>query len=181
MQDPVQKTVRPAPGERSGGHPESQGLDPVTLQLSGSVIGKLDNISAEINQFAMNVRETDKALGRTSDVVAKLKAQLGKIVKNWPPFTPDSAERKEILMSCVALRKEIEKLTVPPPPKPVYEQDTKLWDKLVSAENGKLSEAMPEISPSAIDEQVRSVLGGLDGLQSSIEAGRNELVRAVTK
>jgi hypothetical protein len=152
--------------------------DSVTLQGVSSTMGKIGALNEEKIRIAKGIRETDSALQGVSDTIEKMKAQLEKIVKNWPPFNPDSAERKEYLMSCVSLRKEILKMTVPPPPKPVYEGNTTVWGNLGINGNGKIS--LPEISDTATDAQLKTVLNQLEKTASAVEAGKKDLVHTVT-
>lgn len=153
----------------------------VSLQRSSSTMGKLGSVNEEKNILATNIRIADKALQEVSNVSIKMKERLETIVKNWPPFTQDSAERKELLMSYVSLRKEIEKLTFPPPPVPLYENNQKLWEKLDLSDSQKLDAVLPDLSVTAPDSQVQRAIGSLDELQATIGEGRKELYRAVTE
>jgi len=144
-------------------------------------MGKLGNVNDEKNIFATGIRVSDKALLEVSNVAVEMKERLETIVKNWPPFTQDSAERKELLMSYVSLRKEIEKMTFPPPPAPIYETNQKLWEKLELANSETLAVAVPELSVNASDYQVRHAIGSLDEFQTSLDEGRKELYRTVTE
>jgi chaperonin cofactor prefoldin len=184
---PVQESVRTAYRNASGDQqtrPEKRmGEDPVSisLQRSSSTMQKLGNVNEEKNLLAKNIREADQALSEASSVAGKMKEHLRTIVKNWPPFPQDSVERKEILMSYVSLRKEIEKLTFPPPPTPVYESNQKLWDKLDLSDSEKLANAVPELSTSATDSQVQRAVGSLDEFQTHLGEARKELYRTVTE
>jgi hypothetical protein len=161
------------PADKTAGDPVS-----VSLQRASSTMGKLGVYNEEKILMAKNIRETDSALQGISDTVDRMKVNLEKIVKNWPPFSPDSSERKAYLMSCVSLRKEIVKMTVPPPPKPVYEKNKIVWDNLGAHDGGKFS--VPEISDSSTDAQVKTALGKLYELGSKIAAGRKDLILNVT-
>jgi hypothetical protein len=142
---------------------------------------KLGSVNEEKNLFATAIRETDKALHEVSNVTVKMKVRLETIVKNFPPFTMDSAERKDLLMSYISLRKEIEKMTFPKPPAPVYENNQKLWEKLDFTDSRKVAEAIPELAATAPDRQVRRAVGSLNELQTSLGDGRKELFRTITE
>jgi len=179
-QDYQQKTVDyQQKAEKGDMRKLSYETDSISLQFQPSAMGMLDGINEERNRLAQGIRITDTALGQVSNVVEKMKAQLEIIVKSWPPFNQDSVERKEILMGYVSLRKEIEKLTVPPPPRPIYERNSLLWDKLGTTGNGSLSGQVPEISASVTDGGIHEAVRGLDILLSSIAAGRHEISSAV--
>jgi len=184
---PVQDTVRAAyqkssvdqrkmPAQGPGGDPVS-----VSLQRSSSTMGKLGSVNEDKNLFATSIRESDKALQEVSKVAVKMKERLETIVKNFPPFAQGSQERKELLMSYVSLRKEIEKLTFPKPPAPVYENNQKLWDKIDFSEIQKVAAAFPPLDETSTDSQVRRVVGSLDELQTNLGEGRKELFRTITE
>lgn len=181
--DKAYKAHQNATGEQQSAKIAVKGKDPVSvsLQRMSSIMGKLETVNEEKNIFAKNIRETDKALQEVSGVIDKMKVHLDKIVKNWPPFPLDSEQRKEILMSYVSLRKEILQMMVPSPPAAVYEKNTKLWEKLGYTDTKNLHDSMPEITGSSTDEQVRTASARLDGLQSTVLAGRSELVRMVSE
>lgn len=163
--------------------PVAKGQEPVSvsLQRSSNTMGRLESVNEEKNIFARNIRATDKALQDFSEVIDKMKDRLDTVVKNWPPFPKDSSERKEILMSYVSLRKEILSMTFPPPPAPVYEKNTTLWEKFGYNDTQKLANSVPDIPETATNDQVISARDGIKALQSDVLQGRNELVRAVTE
>jgi len=183
VQDSVRTAYQKASVDQKTKPAAGGGADPVSvsLQRSSSAMGKLGNVNDEKNIFATGIRVSDKALLEVSNVAVEMKERLETIVKNWPPFTQDSAERKELLMSYVSLRKEIEKMTFPPPPAPIYETNQKLWEKLELANSETLAVAVPELSVNASDYQVRHAIGSLDEFQTSLDEGRKELYRTVTE
>lgn len=156
--------------------------DPVSVNLQrvSNTMGKLESVNEEKNLFAKNVRAADRALESASGVVSRMKGQLETILKNFPPFPADSADRKAILMSYSSLRKEILSMTFPPPPVPVYEKNVTLWDKFGYNDAQKLSDSVPEVTPASTDAQVKAASDGLDSLQAAVSAGRGELLKAVT-
>ncbi|MDD2319824.1 MAG: hypothetical protein PHO83_07225 [Geobacteraceae bacterium] len=183
VQDSVRMAYQKASRDQQAKSTQVADGDPVSvsLQRSSSTMGKLGSVNEEKNILATNIRIADKALQEVSNVSIKMKERLETIVKNWPPFTQDSAERKELLMSYVSLRKEIEKLTFPPPPVPLYENNQKLWEKLDLSDSQKLDAVLPDLSVTAPDSQVQRAIGSLDELQATIGEGRKELYRAVTE
>ncbi len=152
----------------------------VSLRQSTSTMDKLGSVNEENNLLAKSFRESDKTLHEVSNVTVKMKERLEMIVKNFPPFTMDSAERKDLLMSYISLRKEIEKMTFPKPPAPVYENNQKLWEKLDFTNTQKFAEAIPVLDETSSDSQVRRAVGSLDKVQTSLGEGRNELYRTIT-
>ncbi|MEA5114682.1 MAG: hypothetical protein VB050_11705 [Geobacteraceae bacterium] len=153
--------------------------DVISLQMANSSMGRLGSVNEELNLVAKGIRETDRALREASGIMDRMKDRLDVIIKNNPPFPSESAERKEILMSYTSLRKEILKLTFPPPPPPIYEKNTALWEKLGFADKEKMAGSVPDVSEVATDTQVRSAAMGIEELRSAVMQGRNELAMTV--
>jgi len=183
VQDSVRKVYQNVSGDQKTSSTAGAGVDTVSvsLQRSSSTMDKLGSVNEEKNLFATAIRETDKALHAVSNITVKMKERLEMIIKNFPPFTMDSAERKDLLMSYISLRKEIEKMTFPKPPAPVYENNQKLWEKLDFTDSRKVADAIPELAVTAPDKQVRRAVGSLSELQTSLGDGRKELFRTITE
>jgi len=75
---------------------------------------ELQKINDSWNVIAQKKRIHDKLLNEVEDYVDHLKAQLERIIKNFPPFPPGSEERIQLLRSFAAFRKLIDQLTIPP-------------------------------------------------------------------
>ena len=183
VQDSIRKVYQNVSGDQKTSSTQGVGGDTVSvsLQRSSSTMDKLGSVNEEKNLFATAIRETDKALHEVSNVTVKMKVRLETIVKNFPPFTMDSAERKDLLMSYISLRKEIEKMTFPKPPAPVYENNQKLWEKLDFTDSRKVAESIPALDETSSDSQVRRAVGSLNELQASLGDGRKELFRTITE
>jgi ribosomal protein L11 len=117
-------------------------------------IEKISSVTDVLNTTAKNLRETGNSLKQSSDMMAQMKTELSKIVKNFPPFPPESAERRDILMSYQAIREQIDKMSIPPPPAPVYERVQSLWRELFPASKPN-SVDTPALSQNATDTQVQ--------------------------
>lgn len=183
VQDLIRTAYRSTSGEQQKRSEKRPGEDPVSvsLQRASSMLQKMGSVNEEKNRMAKSIRETVKSLSDISGVAVKMKENLNTIVKNWPPFPQDSVERQELLMSYVSLRKEIEKLTFPPPPAPLYENNQKLWEKFDFADKEKMSVSLPDLSVDASDYQVQRAVMVLDDFQSSLGEARNELYQTVTE
>jgi hypothetical protein len=144
-------------------------------------MGRLEGFNEDKNRIAQSIRETDEALQGISNGIESMVKNLDTIKKNYPPFSRDSQERKDLLMSYVSLRKEIIKMMVPPPPPPVYEKNTSLWEKLGYNENGSIASAVPDITATASDAEVGTAWQSLDGLRDAVGTGRGELARFVSE
>jgi hypothetical protein len=182
MQEQLQKAyqaVKPQPQPGSNAQQKEESVS-VSLQRTSTTMGKLGSFNEEKNQIAKSIRNASESLATVSEVVGGMKENLGKIIKNYPPFPQDSAERKEILMSYISLRKEILSMTFPPPPAPVYEKNTTLWDKLGYTDNGSIASSVPEISSTATDTEVYAASKILGELGSAVTTAQNELVGFMT-
>ncbi len=116
-------------------------------------IEKIGSVTDLLNTTAKNLRETGTTLKQSSDLMAQMKEELGKITKNFPPFPPESAERRDILMSYQAIREQIDKMSIPPPPAPVYERVQVMWKELFSSNKPNAVDT-PALSANATDSQV---------------------------
>jgi hypothetical protein len=182
MQDQVRQTYQAAAPQQQSGLNLKQSDEPVSvsIQRSSSTMGRLDSFNEQKNQMARNIRTTSDALATLSEAVSGMKENLGKIIKNYPPFPPDSSERKEILMSYVSLRKEILNMTFPSPPAPLYEKNATPWEKLGYTEKGSIASSVPEISSTATDSEVVTASKILAELGSAVTSAQHELVGFVT-
>lgn len=123
--------------------------DSVAISLNGTtqkMFSTVQSANSDINVVAKSVREANATLVTVTGHINGMKAALDKIVKNFPPFTADSKERAELLMSYRAIRKEIEKMTFPPPLPAL--QDT-LDDIPVNATDGQVGDALKSVETAA--------------------------------
>lgn len=180
--DQVRRTYQAsAQQQKEANVQQNDGPVSVSFGKASTTMGRLESINEDKNRVAQNIRETEGALRGISDGIDGMAKKLDTIRKNYPPFSRDSEERKDLLMSYVSLRKEIIKMMVPPPPPPVYEKSTSLWEKLGYNDNGNISSAVPDITVSASDSEVGAALDALAGFKETVANGRNELARFVTE
>jgi len=65
-------------------------------------------------KISQGIEKADQALADINEELKKAKEDLTRIVKMYPPYPQGSKERAKLLSSYLGLRKQIEKLTVPP-------------------------------------------------------------------
>ncbi|MCE1227578.1 MAG: hypothetical protein LWW87_14025 [Geobacteraceae bacterium] len=141
--------------ERSAATDTVQIKSTVTLKNLDTVKA-IEQMHAKLNDLVKGVRQTNEELNRAVDQVSQMQGNLMAIVKNYPPYPIDSMQRKELLMSYMSLRKEIESLMVPPPPPPVYEKIKSMWSAMF-AQNGQLqASAVPPLENGSSDKQVQT-------------------------
>lgn len=134
-----------------------------TVQIKSTVTLKnldtvkaIEQMHAKLNDLVKGVRQTNEELNRAVDQVSQMQGNLMSIVKNYPPYPIESSQRKELLMSYMSLRKEIESLMVPPPPVPVYEKVKSMWSAMF-AQNGQMqASAVPPLENGSSDKQVQA-------------------------
>jgi hypothetical protein len=183
MPDQIRKGYQATVPQQQSEVPGQQNDDhvAVSLQRSSATMGRLDSLMEEKNLLAKNIRSAAKALGKATDVIGSMNETLAMIIKNYPPFPPDSSERKDLLMSYVSLRKEILGMTFPPPPEPLYERDSTVWDKLGYPETGSMASRVPDLSATASDYEVLAASRVLGDLGATVTTARRELVDFVTE
>lgn len=154
--------------------------DTVLINAAKSVQGgrfqQLEEGGTDRRNAATLIRQVDTKLEAIITHVETMKANLAKIVKNYPPFSIDSKERMDLLRSFISLRKEIDSMTIPaPPPQPGGQMKSVIWQ-----EKG-LSGLLPgQLAIDAPDNQVRAAHDQLAGAAQSIGEGRRELQRTYT-
>jgi hypothetical protein len=76
---------------------------------------ELQKVNEKINSFAKSQRSYQRQLQQIDDSIERMKAQLEKIMKQFPPYPPGSEDRVHALRAYAGCRKLIDQLTIPPP------------------------------------------------------------------
>ncbi len=154
----------------------------INVQISKSsadTLQKMGNISDFLNSVATNLRQTNEGLKEASTVVAEMKSSLDKIIKNYPPYSVESKDRIDQLMSYSSLRKQIMSMEFPAPPPPLYEGVKHLWEDLFSGVDKKLQ--TPTLPQDAPDSHVAAAAKQLDVISSQIGLVQDSISSAVIK
>lgn len=157
--------------------------DQVRVSTNSTTLKNLETVKAieqlhnEMSSQIKGVRTTNEAINSAAEQISQMSSNLEKIVKNFPPFPPDSKERQELLMSYSAIRQEIVKMSFPPPPAPIYAQVRSTWDSLIGQGNQLLPTAVPALEKNSSDQQVQ---GALQQTQTT-STGLAELSSATTQ
>ena len=157
-----------------------------TVQINSTSVAKnLDTVKAieqmhsRLNELVKGVRQTNEDLNKAVETVAKMQGNLMTIVKNYPPYPIDSMERRDLLMSYMSLRKEIEGLMMPPPPAPIYEKVKSMWEATF-AQNGQMqANAVPALETGATDKQVQQTAGQLDTLSDQLSGLSDQITQTL--
>ncbi|MGB4599828.1 MAG: hypothetical protein WBI04_07595 [Trichlorobacter sp.] len=162
----------------------SQAAD--TVQIKSSSIAKnLDTVKAieqmhsRLNELVKGVRQTNEQLNKAAEQVAQMQGNLMTIVKNYPPYPIESMERRDLLMSYMSLRKDIENLMIPPPPQPVYEKVRSMWEAMFS-QNGQLqASAVPALEAGSSDKQVQVATADLGKTHELLSGLSDQVTQAL--
>lgn len=157
-----------------------------TVQIKSSVMAKnLDTVRAieqmhtRLNELVKGVRQTNEQLNNAAEQVAQMQGSLMSIVKNYPPYPIDSMERRDLLMSYMSLRKEIESLMIPPPPQPVYEKVKSMWEAMFSQNGQMLPSAVPALEAGSGDMQVQQAAAQLNQTHEQLAGMSDQVTQAL--
>ncbi len=86
----------------------------INVRSRGNFI-ELHKINEKINLVAKGQKLYQKQIQQVDDSIERMKAELVKIIKMFPPYPPGSEDRVRALRACAGCRKLIDQLTIPPP------------------------------------------------------------------
>ena len=86
----------------------------VQVSKSRSAFDDLQAFNATLNSLATSIRVGDSTMGKIETFIDRMIEQLGSIIKNYPPFPPESEERCKFLRAFAALRNQIDQLSFSP-------------------------------------------------------------------
>jgi len=157
-----------------------------TVQIKSSAMAKnldtvkaIEQMHARLNELVKGVRQTNEQLNKAADQVAQMQGSALAIVKNFPPYPIESVERRELLMSYMSLRKEIESLMIPPPPQPVYERVKSMWEAMFSQNGQMLPSAVPALETGSGDKQVQQAAVQLGQTHEQLASLSDQVTQAL--
>lgn len=145
-------------------HIESNPISATALDTLKS----LEGLQKKSNELAQDLRSTSKNITAVTDMVTKMQSNLASITKNFPPFNIESQERQQILMSYISIRQQLEKMTIPPPPSPLYENISNIWKKSIGKDGTLLPEAVPALQTNSSDNNVQLAEKNLQDTQENL-------------
>ena len=151
-------------------------------------VDKLETIHSRFNSVARTIRVADENMGKIENYIDRMKAELQRIIKNYPPFPPGSEERVQRLKSVNAFKRLIDQLTIPPPneefaAKTVPDHDVvsktnnsqKMPGENKLHQTGPEGLGIPQLPEGADDEEVHAFIEKLDAAREMLRQMRSEL------
>ncbi len=158
-------------------------------------LNQIESSISNLNAVASSIHVANSAMWEIETHLDKMKAQLGRIVKNYPPFPPDMEDRVKMLKSFTTLRRQIDQLTMPPNDSgatkimanPVIIPEAGDWQiqvggngiiKTIHSQQVHTGEAglnVPGLPESATDEQIQEVIVEIDRAKTTLRQRRNSL------
>ncbi|MGQ9646097.1 MAG: hypothetical protein ACUVWO_06100 [Thermodesulfobacteriota bacterium] len=172
--------------------------NPAEGPKGGQNVGPFDDLQALrafLNSIAAGMRTANRTMGTIKTLIDRMKEQLDRIVKNYPPFPPGSEERVKFLRGFKALRRQIDQLSFSP-----YEEGT----RKITPDPANVSQAaesntakggkgprptiqtqqlqtgatginIPELSEDATDEEIDAALKSLEEAKKTLAQRESEL------
>ncbi len=176
---PSQNSEGLTPGATAGGSLPADKVS-VNIEVPRKTLDTLQQfgkIGDFLNTLASNLRQTNGALDSASKIIDKMKASLDTIIKNFPPYSVESRERMDLLMSYASLRKEITSLMIPPPPPPIYEKVQHLWQGVFPVQNGTIP--TPQLPADVPDSHIKIAAAQLDALSGQVGLVKEAMTKSV--
>ena len=170
---------------------QKKGSQELTTSLKGRFgIEKLETIHARFSSVARTIRGADENIGKIENCIDRMKAELQRIVKSYPPFPPGSEERVKRLKSINAFRRLIDQLTIPPPSEEFAAKITPVHDFVFKTDDthkmpgqkshhqtGSERLDIPQLPEHADDEKIYAFAEKLDAAKELLRQNRSDLAK----
>jgi len=136
---------------------------------------RLDSAKSRLNEMAKSIRHAQGSVETAERYVDRMQAELGRMVKNFPPFPLGSEERVQKLKTLNSYRKIVDQLTFP--------QNDQVSRGAVTPEaaqgfhRGSEELEIPGLPDGATDEEVRASLEELGRAKEELGQRRERLSR----
>ena len=149
-----QPTAGPGNSNRSV-HTDTDG---VKTDISVFAAHPLQQFNTEFNAVVKSIRIADKAMAEIAANVEQMETEVEMFLKQYPPYPPGSEDRIQYLSRFAMLRRQIDKLTIPP--------DAGARKIIGRPENGDSNDGRNEISYQKIGQLIKPqpVHTGKEGL-----------------
>jgi archaellum component FlaC len=95
---------------------KGEAIDGVKTEISAFATLPVQKFNAEFNTIVKSIRIADQAMEEIGTNIEQMEAQVEVFVKQYPPFLPGSEEHNTVVNNFAALRRMIDRLTIPPDP-----------------------------------------------------------------
>lgn len=165
--------------------PESEAVRRAEPSLDGQVARRLE-VGDQVNRVATDVRAIDSGADGFQHMLFAMRDALTGIVKQYPPFPPDSRQRADFLNNFSNLRKEIDALTFPPPesfPPEVTTDATVAPGADVAKKLKEIADYLPKLGAPAetSDEEVADALSKIQEALTQVVEQKGKLWEDVVK
>jgi hypothetical protein len=166
---PNNRTTDPKPDKAVSHGVRQPCQDHIKMNMQQRAKTRFGHLSRQIRQIDKTMETIDTRLG-------EMRASLERIVKQYPPYPPDSAERIENLRRFSTLRKIIDRLTIP---RQLEGLEKIPKDQKSYLDNNGLH--IPEIGPDASDHQIIETFDSVKVAQSIHQQRRREFLADVNQ
>ena len=156
------QTIDPKSDKAASDVVKGPSQDRIKMSMQQGAKARFEDLSRQIHLL-------DQTMGTIDTQLGEMRASLENIVKQYPPYPPESAERIENLRRFSTLRKIIDQLTIP---RQVDGLEKMPKDQEPYFGNDGLS--IPEIGPDANDDQILEAFNKVKVAQSAHQQRRRD-------
>ncbi len=160
------------------------GSDSARVSHVNSGWGKTEQMKAPANATARQVRTMDTQVQNMAQPIQRMITDIRTFRKNFPPFPRGSEERERLLNSFQGIRKQIERLTLPPKKETVQGSDVsqpgslgtlmERYEKLLQT----IRERLPDIPAATSDVAFQKLEQELETLLAFVSEQHGERVES---
>lgn len=165
--------------------PANEVVQRAESSLDGKVARRME-VGDQVNRVASDVRAIGNGADSFQHMLFAMRDALTGIVKQYPPFPPDSRQRADFLDNFSNLRKEIDALTFPPPapfPPEVTPDEEMIPGAEVAKNLKELAEGVPRlgVSTETSDQTVAEALEEIKKALAEVDTQKGKLWEDVVK
>lgn len=162
------------------------------LQMVKAAGAGVRNVNDTLTLVAGNILAADGAMEMIGRYIGMMKADLEAIIKNYPPYPMGDPKRAKYLRSFIALRDEIDRITIPPrdPGAKKIMSDPSVnpgagdWDVIINSEGaravihsrqvhtGPAGLDIPALSETSTDAEITAAIDRLDHAMAILSSRR---------
>jgi hypothetical protein len=190
---------QPTAGAGNGTRSTHTDSDGVKTDISVFAAHPLQQFNTEFNAVVKSIRIADKAMAEIAANVEQMESEVEMFLKQYPPYPPGSEDRVQYLSRFAMLRRQIDKLTIPPDAgarKIIGRSETgdsNDWEieirhqkigrsiKSQPVHTGKEGLNLPKITTDATDEQIAGLQKALSQARRVIKQRREGLAQDATQ